>query len=262
VKTGPLNTVDTVFAGGWNSIFFYWTLDWIGRLTILRARRMTRRPMRYVFVCVFLKPVVLRCAVAAVLAQIVTAFLSGFTREEKRMNPLFERMIRAAKLDTSLYEEVEADRTTMGQAMAVVVISSVAAGIGNIGQMGVGGILLGTLAALLGWYVWAFLTYYIGTRWLPEPQTSADVGELLRTTGFSSSPGVIRILGIVPGIGGLLFLAAGVWQLVAMVIAVRQALDYRSTGRAIGVCLIGWVIQGIVLFLVVWLSGGLRPPAA
>ena len=121
------------------------------------------------------------------------------TREEKRMNLLFERMLRAAKLDSALYEEVEADRTTIGQAMAVVVISSVAAGIGNIGKMGFGGILTSTLGALLGWYVWALLTYYIGTRWLPEPQTRADVGELLRTTGFSSSPGVIRILGILAG---------------------------------------------------------------
>ncbi|MGD2010638.1 MAG: YIP1 family protein [Desulfobacterales bacterium] len=177
------------------------------------------------------------------------------------MNLLFERMLRAAKLDVALYEEVEADRTTIGQAMAVVVISSVAAGIGNIGKMGFGGILTGTLGALLGWYVWALLTYYIGTRWLPEPQTRADVGELLRTTGFSSSPGVIRILGILPGIGGLIFFVAGIWQLVAMVIAVRQALDYSSNARAIGVCLIGWIIQGAVLFLAIWLSGAGRTPA-
>ncbi|MFO7685735.1 MAG: YIP1 family protein [Desulfobacterales bacterium] len=177
------------------------------------------------------------------------------------MNLLFERMLRAAKLDTALYEEVEADRTTMGQAMAVVVISSGAAGIGNLGQSGLGGILTGTLAALLGWYIWALLTYYIGTRWLPEPQTRTDVGELLRTTGFSSSPGVIRILGILPGIGGLVFFVAGIWQLVAMVIAVRQALDYSTNTRAIGVCLIGWIIQGAVLFLVMWLSGAMRTPA-
>ncbi len=177
------------------------------------------------------------------------------------MNLLLERMLRAAKLDPALYEEVEADRTTMGQAMTVVVISSVAAGIGNIGHMGLGGIVTGTLGALLGWYVWALLAYYIGTKWLPEPQTRADVGELLRTTGFSSSPGVIRILGFLPGIGGLVFFIAGVWQLVAMVIAVRQALDYTSNGRAIGVCLIGWVIQGAVLFLVMWLSGAAHTPA-
>ena len=163
-----------------------------------------------------------------------------------------ERIIRAAKLDVNLYEEVEADKTAMGQAMGVVVLSSIAAGIGTLARGGLGGIFMGTIAALIGWYVWAYLTYFIGTKWLPEPQTRADLGELLRTIGFSSSPGLIRVLGIIPGVGGLVFLAASIWMLVAMVIAVRQALDYKSTGRAVGVCLIGWVIQ--ILILVVLFS--------
>jgi len=163
-----------------------------------------------------------------------------------------ERIIRAAKLDVNLYEEVEADKTAMGQAMGVVVLSSIAAGIGTIARGGLGGIFMGTIAALIGWYVWAYLTYFIGTKWLPEPQTRADLGELLRTIGFSSSPGLIRVLGIIPGVGGLVFFAASIWMLVAMVIAVRQALDYKSTGRAIGVCVIGWIIQ--ILILVVLFS--------
>ncbi len=158
-----------------------------------------------------------------------------------------DRMIRAAKLDVNLYEEVEADTTAMGQAMGIVVLSSVAAGIGTIARGGLGGILVGTVAALVGWYLWAYLTYFIGTKWLPEPQTKADLGELLRTIGFSSSPGLIRVLGIIPGLGGIVFLAASIWMLVAMVIAVRQALDYKSTGRAVGVCVIGWIIQILIL---------------
>ncbi|MEE8325786.1 MAG: hypothetical protein V3R58_01980, partial [candidate division NC10 bacterium] len=100
-----------------------------------------------------------------------------------------DRMIRAAKLDVNLYEEVEADKSAMGQAMGVVVLSSVAAGVGS-GELGVGGIVAVTIAALIGWYIWAFLTYLIGTKLLPEPQTRADVGELLRTIGFSTSPGL------------------------------------------------------------------------
>ncbi|MCK5255192.1 MAG: hypothetical protein KAQ81_04155, partial [Deltaproteobacteria bacterium] len=102
-------------------------------------------------------------------------------------------MIRAAKLDVNLYEEVEADKSAMGQAMTVVVISSVAAGLGSIAKVGIGGILMGTIAALIGWYVWAYITYLIGTKILPESQTRADHGELLRTIGFSSSPGLIRV---------------------------------------------------------------------
>lgn len=173
------------------------------------------------------------------------------------MQNLMTRMIRASKLDVQLYEEVESDRTALGQALGVVILSSLAAGIGTIGHVGgYGEILVGAIAAVIGWFVWAFLTYWIGTRLLPEAQTEADLGQLLRTTGFSSSPGLIRVLGILPGLTGIVFMVAGVWMLVAMVIAVRQALDYQSTWRAVGVCLIGWAIQALILALV--LSVGVR----
>ena len=162
------------------------------------------------------------------------------------MASLIDRMIRAAKLDVSLYEEVEADRGALDQAVGVVVLSSIAAGIGNLWKGGGSGLVIGTLAALVGWVIWAALTYVIGTKLLPEPQTRADLGELLRVIGFSSSPGLIRVLGIIPGFRGLIFLAASIWMFVAMVIAVRQALDYTSTLRAVVVCVIGWVILIVI----------------
>ena len=164
-------------------------------------------------------------------------------------------MIRAAKLDVNLYVEVEADKAAMGQAMGVVVLSSLAAGIGSI-SMGVINLIVITIVALVGWYIWAYLTYFIGTKLLPEAQTTADHGELLRTIGFSSSPGLIRILGIIPGLTNLVFTVAGIWMLIAMVIAVRQALDYTSTLRAVGVCLIGWIIQIIFLGLLLSFAQG------
>ena len=167
-----------------------------------------------------------------------------------------DRMIRAAKLDVTLYEEVEADKGTMGQAMGVVILSSVAAGIGTIGTTGMQGLFFGTIFALLGWFIWAFLTYFIGTRLLPEPQTKSDYGELLRTIGFSSSPGVLRVLAIIPMLGVILNFVIGIWMLVAMVIAVRQALDYKSTWRAVGVCLIGWIVQIVIFALFFWMVGG------
>lgn len=173
------------------------------------------------------------------------------------MSLFVDRMIRAAKLDVHVYEEVEADRGALGQAMGVVVLSSVATGIGLFNTGGLGGLVTGTIAALVGWYVWAFLTYLIGTRLLPEPQTHATHSELLRTVGFASSPGLIRVLAISPAIAPIVFLVAGVWMLVAMVIAVRQALDYHSTLRAIGVCVIGWVVQGLMVATIFALFGGL-----
>jgi hypothetical protein len=165
------------------------------------------------------------------------------------MSSLKDRIIGAAKLDVNIYEEVEADKDALFQAMGVVVLSSVAAGIGTIGSVGFGGLLTGTLTALVTWFIWAYLTYFIGAKFIPEPQTEADAGQLLRTIGFASSPGLIRVIGIIPGIGGAVAVIAGVWMLVAMVIAVRQALDYKSTLRAVIVCLIGWIIQALIFML-------------
>jgi hypothetical protein len=164
-------------------------------------------------------------------------------------------MIRAAKLDAQLYEEVEADKGAMGQAMGIVVLSALAAGIGNVANGGLVGILVMAFGALVSWYIWAFLTYFIGTRFLAEAQTQADQGELLRTIGFAASPGIIRVLGFIPGIRSVVFLVAGIWMLIAMVIAVRQALDYTSTWRAIVVCAIGWVIQAIILSILLAVVG-------
>jgi hypothetical protein len=127
---------------------------------------------------------------------------------------------------------------------------------------GIKGLVLGTIVALVGWFIWAFLTYYIGTRLLPEPQTKADYGELLRTIGFSSSPGVLRVLGIIPMIGNIINFICGIWMLIAMVIAVRQALDYKSTWRAVGVCLIGWIVQLVIFSVFFWLAGGFEAPPA
>ena len=171
------------------------------------------------------------------------------------MGQFTDRMLRAARLDVSLYEEVERDTSAMGQAMGVVVLSSVAAGIGLIESKGVTGILTGALSALLGWYIWAFVTYLIGTRLLAQPQTQADMGQLLRTIGFSSSPGVLRLLGFIPILGPIVVFAASVWMLIAMVIAVRQALDYDSTLRAVGVCIVGWVAMIVVLAVFGGLAG-------
>jgi hypothetical protein len=160
-----------------------------------------------------------------------------------------QRAIGAAKLQPAVYEEVEADKSATVQALAVVVISSVATGIGLSHATSLISLAIGALAALFGWLIWAVLTYLIGAKLLPEPQTQSDVGELLRTTGFATAPAIFNLLGRLPLIGIYLPFAVSIWMLVAMVIAVRQALDYKSTGRAVGVCAIGWLIYMVAEFL-------------
>lgn len=176
--------------------------------------------------------------------------------EQQKKVTLGERMVRAARLDPHLYEEVEADRSLTGQAAMVVVLAAVATGIGFTGIVSadeerdiVASLLLTIVSSLLGWVVLAWLTYYIGTRLLPEPQTHADWGQLARPLAFAQSPGVLMVFGVIPGIGPLIFLVAGIWQFIARIIAVRQALDYQSTWRAAGVVLIGTLILNLVFSL-------------
>jgi hypothetical protein len=157
-----------------------------------------------------------------------------------------DRFIGALKLDARTFEEVEADPNALGQAIVVVVLSSVCAGVGTYGLFGTTAIVSGIVASLLGWVIWSGLTFLIGTKLLPAPQTRSDLAEILRTTGFASAPGVIRIIGILPFMGWLSAAVAGVWMLAAFVVAVRQALDYPDTGRAVGVCAIGWVAYWLV----------------
>ena len=172
---------------------------------------------------------------------------------EAGMAHIATRAWRAALLDAEAYEEVEADRGATGQAFLVVLLSALGAGIGSIENGGPGGILWSALAALVGWWLWAWVAYQIGTRLLPGPDTSADHGELLRTIGFSSAPGILRIFAVIPPIAGLVYLLCTLWMLVAMVVGVRQALDYpetaRGTGRAIAVCAIGFPIYALFLVL-------------
>ena len=159
---------------------------------------------------------------------------------------MFRRMIGAAKLDVDTFEELEADTSATKQAMLVVVIVAVATGIGLVATGGLSGVILGIVVGLGGWAAWAWITFYIGTKLLPTADTQADWGQLARTLGFAQSPGVFKVVGLVPGVGLVIFALAAIWQLVAMIIAIRQALDYTSTWRAIGVALIGFIPYAIV----------------
>jgi len=109
--------------------------------------------------------------------------------------------------------------------------------------------------ALVGWVAWAALIWLIGTKLFPEPQTRADIGQLLRTIGFAAAPGLLLVLRILPLVGVLIAPVVWLWQLATTVVAVRQALDYKGTGWAVVVCLIGWVVYVLVSVGVVLMFG-------
>jgi hypothetical protein len=159
-------------------------------------------------------------------------------------NSFTQRVIGAISLDSAIYEEVEADRAATGQAFGVVLLSSLAAGIGSRGLGGttLSGALFISIVSLLAWAAWALVVFQIGARLLPEPGTRADVGQLLRTIGFAAAPGMLRVLGVMTAATIPVFAITAVWMLAAMIVGVRQALDFQSTTRAIAVCCLGWLL--------------------
>ena len=176
-------------------------------------------------------------------------------------NSYLQRLIGAMSLNAAIYEEVEADRTATGQALATVLLSSVAAGIGSRGieAPSLTSIIFISTVSLIAWVAWALLTFEIGGRLMPEPQTRVDAGELLRTIGFAASPGILRFFRFIPFLGPLLSFVVGIWIVAAMIIAIRQALDYKSIGRAAVVCLIAWfvsILMGIVFGAMLLMSAG------
>ena len=155
-----------------------------------------------------------------------------------------DRMMGAATLDVATYEEVEADVSATGQAATVVALAAVAAAIGAIGEGGRG--IIGMLiATLLGWAVWSWLTYFIGTRFFGG---TATWGELARTIGFAQTPRILLVLAILPVLGGLVNLVVAVWVLITGVVAIRQALDV-TTGKAVIVAVIGWLVAILPMML-------------
>jgi hypothetical protein len=160
-----------------------------------------------------------------------------------------ERYVGAMTLNVKTFEEVEADTTAMGQAVGVIVIAAVASGLGNIFRSGISGLLVGTVAALVAYLIWAALVWVIGTKVMPDPATHADFQQTFRVVGFAAAPGIANILQIIPYLGPFLGFLIGIWTLVAMVIAVRQVLDYTSTGKAVVVCIIGFIGYLIAWFI-------------
>ena len=159
------------------------------------------------------------------------------------------RIFRAIKIDVELYEEVERDKSATIQAGFVVILSSMAAGVGAL-QLGASNFLLAPIFSLISWYVWAYIIYFVGVKLFPEKNTKSNHGELLRTIGFSSAPGLLRVFGVTPDLMAVTFIGSAFWMLACMVVGVRAALDYKSLWRALGVVIVAWLFQAILLFTI------------
>lgn len=171
------------------------------------------------------------------------------------------RMWRAALLRADLYEEVEADHSSIGQALLVVALAALAGPTGFWLRLQAGHSLpqgslplplqLGVLfiEPLVLWIVGSAFAFMVGSSFFRGPETETDYAEVLRTTGFAFTPALSGVLTFLPPdtLGFAILAVARLWTLAACVVAVRQALDF-TTGRAIGT----FGVSAILLWLVLW----------
>ena len=169
-----------------------------------------------------------------------------------------DRVVGAMKLDPNAFEDVERDPTAIGQSVGVIMLAAVAYGIGNLYYGGFRGILYGACTSVIGFLVWSLIVWVVGTKVMPEPNTKADFAETFRVLGFSAAPGLASVITFIPILGWLLMLLIWLWQIAAMVIAVRQVLDYSTTGKAIVVVIVGWIVNIILTVLILAPLFGLR----
>jgi hypothetical protein len=171
-----------------------------------------------------------------------------------------ERVVGALKLDANTFEDIERDPTAMGQAIGIIALAALASNIGQIWHLGFGKMLLGVCWSLVAYMLWAVLVWAVGTKVMPDPATKADFAETFRTIAFAAAPGLIGVIGIIPLLGSLIVLLLTpiimIWSLIAMVVAVRQVLDYSDTFKAVIVVLIGFAVYLVFWFTVAMLSFG------
>ncbi|HVY54306.1 MAG TPA: YIP1 family protein, partial [Thermodesulfobacteriota bacterium] len=160
-----------------------------------------------------------------------------------------KRVIRALTLDPELYEEVEHDKSAMWQAVVVVFLASLSRGVYSYQTGDYRGLVLGTLTSFVLWMLLAFLIYLIGTKLFPESDTRSDQWEIMRVLGFASAPGIFRVLAVVHYFTAIVLLVVWVWTLVAMIVGVRQALDFKNTWNAIWVCVVGLITYYLVYMI-------------
>jgi hypothetical protein len=170
------------------------------------------------------------------------------------MDVMLNRVLRAVQLDKEFFKEAEADTSLNQEALTIVIIVSVIAGIGAfIGTLinkSFGAAILGlavtTLIGVANYYIWAYITHFIGTNLF---KGEADVGELLRVLGYASAPRLLSFFQFIPCVGGMLAFAGGIWALVVGFFGVQEALDLDTTETLITVIL-GWVVIIVITFIV------------
>lgn len=176
--------------------------------------------------------------------------------------PFLTKLIRAAKLDSSLYEAIEHDPTALNHAAVAIILINVCSAIGEViydirlqeTAIAADPLLIGMIVgaavfmALAKWFILTGIIYLIGVRVF---KGTAGFREILRTIAFAYTPVALQILLPLFMMYEWIFLVlvgTNVWMIAALVIAVRQSLDL-TTGKSLGIVVLAGIVYSIISVL-------------
>jgi hypothetical protein len=165
------------------------------------------------------------------------------------MRTFISRMIDAAKLDSSLFEELINDPTTQGQSVWVVAIFAMATGFGLFSRAGALAVNSCLVTTFFAWYFWSFTLYFAGTYLFRDAGKKADRKTVMRVMAFASAPGILRLLGVIPQTSVILFIVTSVWIIAASVMGIKMAFEIPTTGKVLLLCAGAWLLAFLVQFL-------------
>jgi len=162
------------------------------------------------------------------------------------MKLLFTRMIRAAKLDQTFYDEIINDPASQGHSVWVVALLAMATGYGMFSRAGGTAVNVGLAVTFFSWYVWAFTIYFTSNHLFGATPSRMDRKTVLRVMAFASAPGILRIFGVIPNMSVLVFLGTSAWTILAGAIGIKKVYQLTHMGKALILCAATWLV---VLFV-------------
>jgi hypothetical protein len=148
---------------------------------------------------------------------------------------LIPGILRAIKLDSSFYEEVESDSSYDSGALLRLAFS------GNFLQA-ILAFIVSAAVALVGFFLWVWVATFIGTKMFGG---TGQFGNVKRALGFAYAPQFLNVLAFIPCLGGIIGLIAWALSIVAAVIALRQSLNQDTTKAVLTA-----IVSAIVVFVI------------
>ena len=171
---------------------------------------------------------------------------------------MFDRIVRAIRLDPTLYRQVADDEQYTTEPFIIVLIVSLF----SAGGAAIGAAMADTNAVLtfitnlfstilLGWLLWAIIAYFVGTAL----EGKSGITEMARTLGYANAPGFLGVFAFIPCIGWLVALAGVLLSLAAGVIAIRESMEFDTT-KAVVTAVVGFIVYIVTRIVIGIVLGG------